>query len=155
MTGAMDVIHKPWPVVAPNMPDYAAARAAFTWTQARASLAGGESAHGFEHGAPGGRPARQELVRRHARPVLARQGRQVRDINYRELAELTSRFANAIDALGLVAGEHVFLLAGRLPALYIAAVLGVLKHRCIAAAAAANSPLPSMMTGTAAAWPAS
>jgi acetyl-CoA synthetase len=126
----MDVIHKPPPAVAANMPDYAAARAAFTWTQARASLGGGESDHGLNmaHLA-----VDRHAVNSHAdKPALCWRGKagQARDISYRELAELSSRFANAIDALGLVAGDHVFLLAGRLPALYIA-VLGALKHRCI------------------------
>ena len=53
-----------------------------------------------------------------------------RDLRYAELAALTSRFANALAALGLGAGDRVFLLCGRIPALYVA-LLGALKHRCV------------------------
>jgi acetyl-CoA synthetase len=54
----------------------------------------------------------------------------VRDISYRELAELTDRFANVLTDLGVGAGERVFLLLGRVPSLYVAA-LGALKHRAV------------------------
>ncbi len=49
---------------------------------------------------------------------------------YAELAELSARFANVLDSLGVAAGERVFGLMGRQPELY-AAILGTLKHRAV------------------------
>ena len=49
-----------------------------------------------------------------------------RDISYRELAALTSRFAHLLERLGVAPGERVFSLLGRVPELYVAA-LGTLK----------------------------
>ena len=54
-----------------------------------------------------------------------------RDFTYRDLAELSNRFANALQQLGIGAGSRVFVLAGRIPELYVA-VLGALKNRCVA-----------------------
>ena len=54
-----------------------------------------------------------------------------RDLSYADLAAETSRFANALAALGLRPGDRVFVLMGRLPELYVA-VLGALKARCVA-----------------------
>ncbi|HET9440879.1 MAG TPA: AMP-binding protein [Longimicrobiales bacterium] len=54
----------------------------------------------------------------------------VRDITYYELYQLTNRFANALRNLGVQPGSSVFVLAGRIPELYVAA-LGALKHRCV------------------------
>lgn len=49
-----------------------------------------------------------------------------REITYRELAAMSSRFANLYRALGVKKGDAVFVLCGRIPELY-AAVLGGLK----------------------------
>jgi len=49
-----------------------------------------------------------------------------REITYRELAALSSRFANVYRELGVKKGDAVFVLCGRIPELY-AAVLGGLK----------------------------
>jgi acetyl-CoA synthetase len=54
----------------------------------------------------------------------------VREFTYGELATATDRFAAVLRDLGLVAGDRVFLLAGRVPELYVAA-LGALKSRCV------------------------
>ncbi len=50
-----------------------------------------------------------------------------RDVSYAELARLSNRFANALRSLGVGRGERVFVLAGRIPELYVA-VLGALKN---------------------------
>jgi acetyl-CoA synthetase len=55
---------------------------------------------------------------------------EVRPITYRELADSTNRFANVLAHLGVRPGERVFLLLGRVPELYVAA-LGSLKHRAM------------------------
>ena len=130
----MDVISKkgrPAPV-RPNLAHYDAARAAFSWEEARRAL----------DGLPGGRGLNiaHEAVDRHAAGPRARHralrwlGKSgvVRDFTYAELARLTNRFANVLRGLGLGAGERVFVLAGRIPELYVS-VLGALKNRCVVA----------------------
>jgi acetyl-CoA synthetase len=103
--------------VAPNAP--------IGWEEARRAL----------EGLPGGGlNIAHEAVDRHARGPLAtrtairwlRASNGRRDISYRELAALSSRFANLLRALGVARGDAVFVLCGRIPELY-AAVLGGLK----------------------------
>ena len=135
--GATTIAHLPvirkqragWKL-APNMPDYEAARAAFRWEAARGEL----------DGLPGGRGLNiaHEAVDRHVRAGLADKvalrwigkdgGR--RDLTYGELAAASSRFANLLRRLGVSKGERVFALLGRVPELYIAA-LGSLKAGCV------------------------
>ncbi|HEX7437596.1 MAG TPA: acetate--CoA ligase [Caldimonas sp.] len=112
------------------MPDYEAEHARFSWDEARRAFETPRPACGLNMA--------HEAVDRHAlgaradRLALRWLGKAgaTRDVTYRELGELSSRFANAIDALGLRTGDHVFLLAGRIPELYVA-MLGALKHRCV------------------------
>jgi acetyl-CoA synthetase len=54
----------------------------------------------------------------------------VTDLTYADLQRSTSAFANVLRNLGLKRGERVFALAGRIPALYIAA-LGTLKFGAV------------------------
>jgi acetyl-CoA synthetase len=128
-----DISHRPalirknvaaLPVV-PHLRDAAATRAAFTWDDARSALAGlpgGGLNIGFEAVDRHAEGARAERVAIH---WLGADGAQ-RRITYGELLHLTNRFANAITALGLKRGERLFVLAPRLPELYVA-VLGALK----------------------------
>ncbi len=109
--------------VAPNLVDYAAARAGFSWETARREL----------EGLPGGGlNIAHEAIERHARSdktafrFLSAQGGR-RDVSYAELSRLTNRFANLLRGLGVGMGERVFVLSGRIPELYIA-VLGALKN---------------------------
>lgn len=114
----------------PNLADYDAARAAFSWDAARRLL----------DGLPGGRGLNMahEAVDRHllhgrgertALRTLAKSGER-RELSFRELAEQTGRFANALESLGVQPGERVFVMMGRVPQLYVA-VLGALKARCV------------------------
>jgi len=113
----------------PNLTDYAAAHAAFSWDGARSAL----------DGLPGGGlNIAHEAVDRHADGDraghlalrwLGKSG-ETRDFSYADLAARTSRFANVLASLGVTQGERVFVLAGRIPELYFA-VLGSLKHRCV------------------------
>ena len=114
--------------VAPNLADYAAARAAFSWDAARRELAGLPG---------GGLNIAWEAVERHAQSdrlafrFLSAAGGQ-RDVSFAELARLTNRFANVLRGLGVGKGDRVFILAGRIPELYIAA-LGALKNGSVVA----------------------
>lgn len=120
-------IHRP---VLPNLADYAAARAGFSWEAVRAGL------DGLPGG--GGLNIAHEAVDRHARGRLrehvairwlGKDGR-VRDISYGELSVASNRFARVLQGLGIGKGERVFSLAGRVPELYFAA-LGTLKNTSV------------------------
>jgi len=116
--------------VRPNLVDYDAACAAFTWDEGRRALSG----------LPGGRGLNiaYEAVDRHAAgPGAGREAlRFVRadgsthSLSYAELAEQTNRFAGVLGSLGVGRGERVFSLTGRGPALYIA-VLGTFKNASV------------------------
>jgi len=118
---------------APNLRDYAMERAGFIWARAREALSG----------LPGGRGINiaYEAVDRHAQGEHAGRlalrwlgkGGARRDFTYAELRELTNRFANVLQGLGLAPGSRVFVLAGRIPELYVT-VLGALKHRSVSCA---------------------
>ena len=116
--------------VSPNLPSYEAARAAFTWQTARAELDGLP--------AGGGLNIAHEAVDRHlahgrgehlALRWLGKRG-EIADYTYARLADLTGRFANVLRSLGVGAGDRVYVLAGRIPELYVAA-LGTLKNRSV------------------------
>ncbi len=116
--------------VAPNLANYERIRGQFTWDAARALL----------DGLPGGRGlniAHEAVDRhvdgpradRHALRWIGRAGDR-RVLTYRDLKAATNRFANALRSLGVREGDKVFVLAGRIPELYIA-VLGALKAKCV------------------------
>jgi acetyl-CoA synthetase len=114
----------------PNLADYDAVRRSFTWEEARRLLDGLPDGQGLN--------IAHEAVDRHAAGPqrghlalrwLGRRGER-RDFTYGDLAAASSRFANALRRLGVGAGERVFLLAGRIPELYVAA-LGALKNRSV------------------------
>ena len=116
--------------VEPNLPDLDAARRSFSWDSERAALAGLPA---------GGLNIAYECVDRHAAGSdgervairwLGRQGER-RELTYVDLAATTNRFANVLASLGVLAGDRVFALTGRVPELY-SAVLGALKHRAVA-----------------------
>ena len=115
-----------WPVQ-PNLPDLERVRAAFSWDQARGELG---SVGCFNIG--------QLAVDRHAagpfhdRVALRWLGRDgtILDTTYAQLRDQTNRFANMLRWLGVGKEDRVFALAGRIPALYTAA-LGTLKNTSV------------------------
>lgn len=115
---------------APNLMDHAVTAAQFSWNDARRWL----------DGLPGGAGLNiaYEAVDRH---LLHGRGDKVairwigktgerQEFTYADLAQATNQFANALHDLGVMPGERVFVLMGRLPELYVA-VLGALKARCV------------------------
>jgi acetyl-CoA synthetase len=119
---------RPGPPPVPNLLDYDQVRARFSWDEARRAL----------DGLPGGRGLNiaYEAIDRHlsgprrnhlALRWISKRG-EVRDYSYADLYSLTNRFANVLKSLGLGRAERVFMLAGRIPELYISA-LGTLKNR--------------------------
>jgi len=119
-------VHRP-DTAEPNLTDWAAERAAFSWEA---------EAHRLDGLPGGGLNIAQEAVVRHARGPRADHvalrflGRgpdaAATDLTFAQLDERTARFANALGALGLDRGDRVFCLAGRIPELYVAA-LGTLR----------------------------
>ena len=114
----------------PNLMDHAVTAAQFSWNDARRWL----------DGLPGGAGLNiaYEAVDRH---LLHGRGDKVairwigksgerQEFTYADLTQATNQFANALHDLGVMPGERVFVLMGRLPELYVA-VLGALKARCV------------------------
>ncbi len=110
----------------PGPTDDERARDAFTWAAARDALNGL---------AGGGLNIAHEAVDRHvhagrgdhlALRCLGRDGAD-REITYAALMDLTNRFANLLERLGIGRGETVVSILGRVPALYVTA-LGTMKH---------------------------
>jgi len=114
---------------APNLPADGSAHRAFAWKEMRERLDGLPA---------GGLNLAHEAVDRHADGPLADRvalrwlsvGDEVRDFTYADLKRSSSRFANALERLGIERGERVFCLLGRVPSLYVAA-LGTLKRGAV------------------------
>jgi acetyl-CoA synthetase len=118
------------PQLQPNLGDYEGVRAAFDWQEAEQEMLDGLPG--------GGVNIAHEAVDRHAAGAradhvalrwLGRDG-STRDLTYAELAQESSRFAGLLRQLGIDEGARVFLLTGRIPDLYVAA-LGTLKAKCV------------------------
>ena len=121
--------HRPWRVE-PNLVDYDGLRAGFSWDTARRALDGLPGGHGLN--------IAHEAVDRHAAGAGAskvairwrgRAGERL-DFTYADLRRDTSRFANALRALGVGKGDVVATLLGRVPPLYVTA-LGTLKNTSV------------------------
>ena len=114
----------------PNLVDYERTCSDFSWDGAAGLLDGLPSGHGLN--------IAHEAVDRHvlhghgARTAMRWIGKSGarRELSYADLAAATSRFAHALEALGVQPGERVFLLLGRVPELHVA-LLGALKARCV------------------------
>ena len=113
--------------VTPNLDDYARNCAEFVWEKAEREITR----------LPDGRSLNiaYQCVDRHANSSrrdrlalrwISKSG-EARDISYEGLRRLTNRFANVLRSLGIGKGDRVFVLAGRIPELYTAA-LGTLKN---------------------------
>ena len=110
----------------PNWTVFEDERLRFTWQLARLAmqrLPGGGLNMGYE------------AVDRHAAGVLryhvalrflSRTSPAI-ELSFAELARQTNRFANVLQNLGVGKGDRLFLLAGRIPELYVA-LLGALKN---------------------------
>ena len=111
--------------VVPNLSDYEAERSRFSWSAARSEL---EDLPG------GGLNIAHNAVTRHARGPLRDRvafrflsGESASELTYGELEAASNRFANVLAGLGVGRNDVVFVLAGRIPELYLA-VLGSLKN---------------------------
>ena len=113
----------------PNLLDYNQVYKNFSWQQAENFITGFEG---------GGVNIAYEAVDRHVDNGLAEKiairwlnkNEKVEDYSYRDLSQLSNRFAGALHLLGLKPGARVFTLLGRRPELYITA-LGTFKAGCV------------------------
>jgi acetyl-CoA synthetase len=114
-------------VMQPNLLDYGKKCERFSWEDVRRELDGLPEDKGLN--------IAHEAVDRHANGTrgsvlairwLGKDG-SVRDFSYAELKRQSNRFANVLRQLGIKRGEPVFVLAGRVPELYFAA-LGTWKN---------------------------
>jgi len=110
-----------------NLLDYAKTYAEFSWDTIRQELDGLPDGKGLN--------IAYEAVDRHANSTrrdhlairwIAKDG-AIRDFTYGSLKEASNRFANLLRHLKVEKGERVFMLAGRIPEMYITA-LGTLKN---------------------------
>jgi acetyl-CoA synthetase len=114
----------------PNLDDYEKACADFSWIKARSELNGLPDGKGMN--------IAYEAVDRHASGSLSNHiairwlGKtgETRDYTFADLRNLSNRCANVLQRLGVTRGERVYVLAGRIPELYITA-LGTLKNRSV------------------------
>ena len=130
---AWPVIHKDLSLALrrPNLRDYDAERAGFSWDRARDLLDGLPS---------GGLNIAHEAVDRHAASDrrdhqalrIIHDDRTVEAITYLELRDATNRFGNVLRTIDVGAGDRVVSLLGRRSELYIT-VLGTLKNRSVLA----------------------
>ena len=113
--------------IPPNLMDYEKVYKGFNWDQIMKEL------DGLPNG--GGINIAYEAVDRHANGPkrdklairwLGKDG-EVIDFTYGDLKEQTNRFANVLRSFNVGKGDRVAVLAGRIPAIYIAA-LGALKN---------------------------
>ena len=110
---------------APNLSDYDATRAAFSWDALRKEL----------DGLPGGGiNIAYECIDRHAKTsrrdktALRWEGKNgdVETFTFNDLKQLSDRFAQVLRGLGVKKGERVFVFLDRIPELYVT-VFGTLK----------------------------
>ncbi|MGZ5157609.1 MAG: acetate--CoA ligase [Caldimonas sp.] len=114
--------------IAPNMADWGATRSAFSWDAIRAELGGTAGDFNIARLAIDRHARDEHALRAALRFVSPRSEAQV--LSYVDLQRLTDRFANGLREMGVHKGDRVFILAGRIPALYVA-VLGSLKNGCV------------------------
>jgi acetyl-CoA synthetase len=115
----------------PNLVAYEEQRAKFNWDESKSFLSL----------LPGGKwNIAHEAIDRHVQSGagnktairwLGRHGER-RDLTYSDLATETSKFASALRRLGVGRGDRVFMLASRIPELYVS-TLGTLKNGSVAA----------------------
>jgi len=116
--------------VTPNLTDYVTTYQSFSWQNVRNAFAELPGGNGLN--------IAYEAVDRHAQGPEAHQlalrwlGAEgaVRDFTYADLREQSNQFANVLQQLQVGKGDRVFVLAGRIPELYIAA-LGTLKNTSV------------------------
>jgi acetyl-CoA synthetase len=128
----IEIVDKPAELftVPPNLGNYDAARADFTWEQARREIDWFDEDH---------LNAAYNAVDRHAvgwrknKVALYWEGErgEVEKYTFREISELSNKLANGLKDIGIKRGDRVFIFLPRVPELYIA-FLAILKIGAVA-----------------------
>ena len=126
--------------VAPNLGDYDATCATFTWSQIPELCAGMGGADDGSSRVGAGCNISYAAVDRHAAgPAAGKTALRfitdtpgsgeltTHDISYRDLGRLSRRFTNVLRGLGIGRGDKLFVIMGRVPELYIS-MLGALRN---------------------------
>jgi acetyl-CoA synthetase len=115
--------------VTPNLADYEADRASFSWSQIADPCAGtGLCNIGYaavDRHADGPDSGRTAL--RFVADTPGSEPLSTHDLSYHELGRLTRRFTSVLRELGIGRGDKVFVIMGRIPELYIS-MLGALRN---------------------------
>jgi acetyl-CoA synthetase len=115
--------------VAPNLLDYDQVRTNFSWDAVKRELQGSECQSFNIAQLAVDRHANGSLADRVAFRWLGKDG-AILDTTYSQLRDQSNRFANVLMGLGVGKQDRVFALAGRIPALYLAA-LGTFKNTSV------------------------
>lgn len=126
--------------VTPNFSDYEGERHRFSWAAAAAELTAGKRDINIGWQAVD-RHRAEGLADKPALRFLARDA-SPRTFTYDQLAAQTNRFCNVLHSLGIAKGDRVFILAGRIPELYIALVGGLKFGAVISPLFSAFGPEP-------------
>ena len=117
--------------VTPNLDDYDATRASFTWSQVPDVCAGmGQGGCNIAYAAVDRHAEGPRADRTALRCIVDNPGAETltsHDISYAELGRLTRKFTNVLRGLGIGRGDKVFMIMGRVPELYIG-MLGALRN---------------------------
>ena len=117
--------------VTPNLDDYDATRASFTWSQVPDVCAGmGQGGCNIAYAAVDRHAEGPRADRTALRFIVDNPGAETltsHDISYAELGRLTRKFTNVLRGLGIGRGDKVFMIMGRVPELYIG-MLGALRN---------------------------
>ncbi len=127
-----EIINKPdvtQLAVTPNITDYEAQRAAFSWdalSRELDGLPGGGLNIGYEA------LDRHLKTARRTKPAMLWEGKNGEQETYtfEDLARLSNQWVNVLRSLGVQKGDRVFVFLDRIPELY-AAVFGTLKAGCV------------------------
>lgn len=113
--------------VTPNILDYEKTYRAFSWTELETELQGSSQSQGLniadlaiDRHAAGQRA--QQVALRFINQDWSIENFTYQDLTYQDPKGQTNRFANCLSQLGVQKGDRVFALAGRISALYIAAL---------------------------------
>lgn len=115
--------------VAPNLDDYDATRATFSWSQIP-DLCAGMGGCNIAYAAVDRHAAGDNAERTALRFIADTPGADTlstHDVSYAELGRLTRTFTNVLRGLGIGKGDKVFVIMGRVPELYVS-MLGALRN---------------------------
>jgi acetyl-CoA synthetase len=117
--------HYGWSPIEKSVKDYEETRQTFSWALLDNALKGSGEGLNIADIAIA-RHAKSDCANHVAMRFLAKDW-SIKEFTYQDLQAQTNRFANVLKTLGVMKGDRVFVLAGRIPSLYIAA-LGTLKN---------------------------